>query len=92
MSEELCPRCGRTDTVVAGRCPECGWLRDPARRPPPAKVGGKPLLPEPLGLVLTGCVLVALVVLVAIGELVIAAIGLVVLLLVVLAVFGGGLW
>jgi len=55
-------------------------------------VGGKPLLPEPLGLVLTGCVLVALVVLVAIGELVIAAIGLVVLLLVVLAVFGGGLW
>src|SRR5438045_2856222 len=26
MSQELCPRCGRTDTVVAGRCPECGWL------------------------------------------------------------------
>jgi hypothetical protein len=92
VTAELCPRCGRTDQVVSGRCPECGWLRDPARRPPPAKVGGSPLLPEPLGLVLTGGILIALVVLVALGELVIAAIGLVVLLLVVLAVFGGGLW
>jgi hypothetical protein len=92
MSEELCPRCGRTDRMVRGRCPECGWLRDPAHAPPPAKVGGAPLLPEPVGLALTLFVLVALVVLVAVGELVIAAIGLVVLLLVVLAVFGGGLW
>ena len=92
MTAELCPRCARTDRVVRGRCPECGWLRDPARRAPPAKAGGSPLLPEPLGLALTVGLLIALVVLVAVGELVIAAIGLVVLLLVVLAVFGGGLW
>jgi hypothetical protein len=90
---QACPRCGRTASIVRGRCPECGAVRDASALPPARSPSvSAPLLPQWLSLALTGSVLVALVVLFALGELLLAAVGLVVLLLVVLAVFGGGLW
>ena len=31
----VCPGCGRETTTIAGRCPNCGRLKDPSREPPP---------------------------------------------------------
>jgi hypothetical protein len=37
MTSELtaCPGCGKETTTIAGRCPNCGRLKDPRREPPP---------------------------------------------------------
>jgi len=51
-----------------------------------------PLIPQPIAVVLAVGLLVGLVVLAIAGQVAIAGIALVVLLLLVLALFGGGLW
>lgn len=88
-----CPHCRRTATLVRGRCPECGTVSDPSHAPPASKVGGSaPVLPDTITVALTLAVLAVLVVLVVVGELVVVAIGALVLLLAALALLGSGLF
>ncbi|HEY3021502.1 MAG TPA: hypothetical protein VGJ32_15000 [Solirubrobacteraceae bacterium] len=84
MSAPPCPWCGNAAAPVRGRCPQCGQVREPA--------DAAPLIPQPVAAVLALGLLVALVVLAVAGQVMIAGIALVVLLLLVLALFGGGLW
>jgi len=84
MSAEPCPQCGSLDAPVRGRCPQCGHVREPS--------DAAPLIPQPIAVVLAVGLLVGLVVLAIAGQVAIAGIALVVLLLLVLALFGGGLW
>ena len=84
MSAQPCPRCGSADAPVRGRCPQCGRLREPP--------DAAPLIPQPVAAVLALGLLAALVGLAIAGQIAIAGIALVVLLLLVLALFGGGLW
>jgi hypothetical protein len=84
MSAEACAHCGSTAEAVRGHCPECGTARE--TRPT------APLIPQPVAAALAAAVIVALVVLAATGHVAIAGLGVVFLLLLVLALFGGGLW
>ena len=84
MSAQICPRCGSADAPVRDRCPQCGQLRAASDAPP--------LIPQPVAVVLALGLLVALVALAIAGQVAIAGIALVVLLLLVLGLFGGGLW
>jgi len=54
--------------------------------------GGPPIIPQPVAAVLAIAVLVALVGLAVTGHIAIAGAGFALLLLLVLALFGGGLW
>ena len=84
MSADACAHCGSTADAVRGRCPDCGTAREA-----PATA---PLIPQPVAAALAAAVIVALVVLAATGHVAIAGLGVVFLLLLVLALFGGGLW
>jgi hypothetical protein len=84
MSDGACEHCGSRAAPVDGRCPDCGGARDA-----PAQA---PFIPQPVAAVLVIAVLVGLVVVGVTGHIAVAGAGLLLVLLLVLALFGGGLW